>query len=61
VRLGWPSRQLLSARKYTVSYRIISYKKEQTNKQTNNPLKITQHQTEVHSSYKGIFMKRCSN
>ena len=24
-RLGWPSRQLLSARKYTVSYRVVSY------------------------------------
>jgi len=24
-RLSWPSRQLLSARKYTVSYRIVSY------------------------------------
>jgi len=26
-RLSWPSRQLLSARKYTVSYRIISYRR----------------------------------
>jgi len=25
-RLGWPSRQFLSARKYTVSYRIVSYR-----------------------------------
>jgi len=24
-KFGWPSRQLLSARKYTVSYRIVSY------------------------------------
>jgi len=25
-RLGWPSRQILSARKYTVSYRVVSYR-----------------------------------
>jgi len=25
-RLSWPSRQLLSARKYTVSYRIVAYR-----------------------------------
>ena len=26
-RLSWPSRQLLSARKSTVSYRIVSYRR----------------------------------
>jgi len=25
-RLGWPSRQLLSAHEYIISYRIVSYR-----------------------------------
>jgi len=30
-RLRWPSRQLLSARKYTVSYRIVAEHDQQNN------------------------------
>jgi len=33
-RFDWASRQLLSAQKYTVSYRIVSYKADKVHNST---------------------------